>query len=79
MTRALWILWKREVGAILHSPIAWVLMTCMALINGFSFSQCVAYLGQGVKEFTVMQGGGGDPALPDRLGSDDLHGTDQRV
>jgi len=30
-------------------------MTCMALINGFSFSQCVAYLGQGVKEFTVMQ------------------------
>jgi ABC-2 type transport system permease protein len=55
MTRALWILWKREVGAILHSPIAWVLMTCMALINGFSFSQCVAYLGQGVKEFTVMQ------------------------
>ena len=55
MTRALWILWKREVGAILHSPIAWVLMTCMALINGFSFSQCVAYLGQGLKEFTVMQ------------------------
>ncbi|MDA1340954.1 MAG: ABC transporter permease [Verrucomicrobia bacterium] len=55
MTRALWILWKREVGSILHSPIAWVLMTCMALINGFSFSQCVAYLGQGVKEFTVMQ------------------------
>ena len=55
MTRALWILWKRDVGAILHSPIAWVLMTCMALINGFSFSQCVAYLGQGVKEFTVMQ------------------------
>jgi ABC-2 type transport system permease protein len=55
MTRAFWILWKREVGAILHSPIAWVLMTCMALINGFSFSQCVAYLGQGVNEFTVMQ------------------------
>jgi ABC-2 type transport system permease protein len=27
----------------------------MSLINGFSFSQCVAYLGQGVKEFTVMQ------------------------
>jgi ABC-2 type transport system permease protein len=27
----------------------------MALINGFSFSQCVAYLGQGVREFTVMQ------------------------
>ena len=55
MTRALWILWKREVGAILHSPIAWVLLNCMSLINGFSFSQCVAYLGQGVKEFTVMQ------------------------
>jgi len=55
MTRALWILWKREVGAILHSPIAWVLLTCMSLINGFSFSQCVAYLDQGVKEFTVMQ------------------------
>ena len=55
MTRALWILWKREVGAILHSPIAWVLLTCTSLINGFSFSQCVAYLGQGVKEFTVMQ------------------------
>ncbi len=55
MTRALWILWKREVGSILHSPIAWVLLTCMSLINGFSFSQCVAYLGQGVKEFTVMQ------------------------
>jgi len=55
MTRALWILWKREVGAILHSPIAWVLLTCMSLINGVSFSQCVAYLGQGVKEFTVMQ------------------------
>jgi ABC-2 type transport system permease protein len=55
MTRALWILWRREVGAILHSPIAWVLLTCMSLINGFSFSQCVAYLDQGVKEFTVMQ------------------------
>ncbi|NBR71640.1 MAG: ABC transporter permease [Verrucomicrobia bacterium] len=55
MTRALWILWKREVGGILHSPIAWVLLTCMSLINGFSFSQCVAYLEQGVKEFTVMQ------------------------
>jgi ABC-2 type transport system permease protein len=27
----------------------------MSLINGFSFSQCVAYLDQGVKEFTVMQ------------------------
>jgi len=55
MTRAFWILWKREAGAILLSPIAWVLLTCMALINGFSFSQCVAYLGQGVREFTVMQ------------------------
>ena len=55
MTRAFWILWKREAGAILLSPIAWVLLTCMALISGFSFSQCVAYLGQGVREFTVMQ------------------------
>jgi ABC-2 type transport system permease protein len=55
MTRAFWILWKREAGAILLSPIAWVLLTCMALINGFSFSQCVAYLGQGVRDFTVMQ------------------------
>ena len=55
MTRAFWILWKREAGAILLSPIAWVLLPCMALINGFSFSQCVAYLGQGVREFTVMQ------------------------
>ena len=55
MTRAFWTLWKRETGAILLSPIAWVLLTCMALINGFSFSQCVAYLGQGVRELTVMQ------------------------
>ena len=55
MTRAFWTLWKRVAGAILLSPIAWVLLTCMALINGFSFSQCVAYLGQGVREYTVMQ------------------------
>ncbi|NDA26691.1 MAG: ABC transporter permease, partial [Verrucomicrobia bacterium] len=40
---------------MLLSPIAWVLLTCMALVSGFSFSQCVAYLGQGVREFTVMQ------------------------
>lgn len=55
MSRAFWILWKRETGALLLSPIAWVLLTCMALVSGFSFSQCVAYLGQGVREFTVMQ------------------------
>ena len=55
MTRAFWVLWKRETGALLLSPIAWVLLTCMALVSGFSFSQCVAYLGQGVREFTVMQ------------------------
>ena len=55
MTRAFWVLWKREAGALLLSPIAWVLLTCMALVSGFSFSQCVAYLGQGVREFTVMQ------------------------
>ncbi len=55
MTRAFWTLWKRETGALLLSPIAWVLLTCMALVSGFSFSQCVAYLGQGVREFTVMQ------------------------
>ncbi|NBQ65781.1 MAG: ABC transporter permease [Verrucomicrobia bacterium] len=55
MTRAFWILWKRETGALLLSPIGWVLLTCMALVNGFSFSQCVSYLGNGVREFTVMQ------------------------
>ncbi len=39
MTRAFWVLWKRETGALLLSPIAWVLLSCMALVSGFSFSQ----------------------------------------
>ena len=42
MTRAFWVLWKREAGALLLSPIAWVLLTCMALVSDFSFSQCGA-------------------------------------
>jgi ABC-2 type transport system permease protein len=56
MTRAFWVLWKREMGALLLSPIAYVLMFCMLLVNGFTFVQCVHYLSESVvRGWTIMQ------------------------
>jgi ABC-2 type transport system permease protein len=55
MTRAFFIQLKREFGAILLSPIAYVIFVCLALVNGISFMQCVFLVAQGVRDYTVMQ------------------------
>jgi ABC-2 type transport system permease protein len=56
MTRAFWVLLRRELGALLLSPIAYVLLLCMALVNGFDFLLSVNVLAQGgAKGWTVTQ------------------------
>lgn len=54
MIRTILVQTKRELGAILHSPIAYVLLVCFALLHGFSFSLCVEAMQQGVKNVTIM-------------------------
>lgn len=55
MTKAFFVQLKREFGALLLSPIAYVIFVCLAIVNGFSFMQCIYYISQGVRNFTLMQ------------------------
>lgn len=55
MTKGFFVQLKREFGALLLSPIAYVIFVCLAIVNGFSFMQCVYYVSEGVRNFTLMQ------------------------
>ncbi|MFQ3670440.1 MAG: ABC transporter permease, partial [Verrucomicrobiia bacterium] len=54
MIRTILVQAKRELGAILFSPIAYVLLVCFTLLHGFSFTLCVEAMQQGVKNVTLM-------------------------
>jgi len=53
--RTCWIQFKREIGAILLSPIAYVLLVCFTLLNAFSFQFCVELMALGVRNVSIMQ------------------------
>ncbi|MFH1067517.1 MAG: ABC transporter permease [bacterium] len=55
MSKAFFVQLRREFGALLLSPIAYVTFVCMALVNGFCFMQCAHMVAEGVRDFTVMQ------------------------
>jgi len=55
MTRAFWFLLKREFGAFLLSPLAYVVFFCLTLINAGLFYMCVSFMERGVPNFTVIQ------------------------
>lgn len=55
MTRAFWILLKREFGSLLLSPVAYVIFFFLALINGLSFYQAATYVSSSSGEYTVIQ------------------------
>ena len=55
MTRAFWILLRRECGAIFLSPISHIIFALFNLVMGFSFWFCAAYMALGAKNLTVMQ------------------------
>jgi ABC-2 type transport system permease protein len=57
MTRAFWVLLKRELGAVVFSPIAYVTFVLLYLLNGFLF-QFLLYgvsRGGGLQNYTIMQ------------------------
>jgi ABC-2 type transport system permease protein len=55
MTRAFWILLKREFGALLLSPVAYVIFFFLSIINGVSFYQAATYVSSFSGEYTVIQ------------------------
>jgi ABC-2 type transport system permease protein len=55
MTRAFWVLLKRELGAIFLSPVSHVIFALFNLVMGFSFWLCAVYMAQGMKNITIMQ------------------------
>jgi ABC-2 type transport system permease protein len=57
MTRAFWVLLKRELGAVLFSPIAYVTFVLLYLVNGFSFQFLLTAVARNgsLQNFTIMQ------------------------
>ncbi|NJK92170.1 MAG: ABC transporter permease subunit [Blastochloris sp.] len=57
MTRAFGVLLRRELGAILFSPIAYVTFVLLYLVNGFSFQFVLEVVSQNgsMQNFTIMQ------------------------
>lgn len=57
MTRAFWVLLKRELGAVMFSPIAYVTFVLLYLVNGFSFQFLLYAVGRSgsLQNFTIMQ------------------------
>jgi len=57
MTSAFWVLLKRELGAVLFSPIAYVIFVLLYLVNGFSFQFLLYAVGRtgSLQNFTIMQ------------------------
>lgn len=54
MTRAFWVLLKREIGALLLSPIAYVLFVCMSVVLGFTFLVCVEWIDKGFRQMPLL-------------------------
>jgi ABC-2 type transport system permease protein len=56
MTRAFWVLLKREIGAIFLSPVSHIIFALFNLLMGFSFWNCVMNMTQGgIRNVTIMQ------------------------
>jgi ABC-2 type transport system permease protein len=55
MTRAFFVQFRRELGALLLSPIAYVVLLVVTILNAFNFLWAVAFLESGVKDFTIVQ------------------------
>lgn len=53
--RTCWVQFKRELGAILLSPIAYVFLFCMTLLNGWAFQTAAGIMGEGARFSSVMQ------------------------
>jgi len=53
--RTCWIQFKREIGAIMLSPIAYVMLVALTLMNAFSFQYAAYILTVGVPNFSIMQ------------------------
>ncbi|MDD5260668.1 MAG: ABC transporter permease subunit [Methylacidiphilales bacterium] len=55
MTGAFWTLLKRELGAVLSLPLAYVIYMIFYFVIGFSFLFCTMKMAEGVLGITVMQ------------------------
>ena len=55
MTRAFWILLKRELGAVLSSPLAYVIFTISYFVMGLEFLILAMAMTGGVMNTTIMQ------------------------
>ncbi len=53
--RVLWTLWKREVAAAFHTPMAWLMLVFLLLVTGFNFYAGVSVLNHGPTEVTVVE------------------------
>lgn len=52
----LWTLYRRELGAIFHSAIAYVVLVACALSQGVTFAIAVNFLNDyGIRQYTVLQ------------------------
>jgi len=55
MTKAFWTLLRRELGALLFSPIACVVFTLFSLVTAYWFLSAVDIMSHGIYNLTVMQ------------------------
>ncbi len=55
MTGAFWVLLRREFGAFLLSPMAYVIFFCISVINAISFYFVLEFSEQGLPNITIMQ------------------------
>lgn len=56
MVRRFWILLRREFGAILLSPIAYVLFICLTLVTGYMFLESVyVVVDAGIRGYGVIE------------------------
>lgn len=53
--RTCWVQFKRELGAILLSPIAYVFLFCMTLLNGWAFQTAAGFMEEGARFSSIMQ------------------------
>lgn len=53
--RVFWTLWKREVAAAFHTPMAWAVLFFLLLLTGFNFYAGVSALNHGPTEVTVVE------------------------
>ena len=53
--RTCWVQFKRELGAILLSPIAYVLLVGFTMLNAFAFQLAMELMSRGMRNLSIIQ------------------------